>query len=82
MQAKRKKKIKRRRSLENDRSRRKLAKLKRTYITNTDKKCELLEARPALPSGKTPHDNNTTNVLITARSGHEAQRRSMPGRTH
>jgi hypothetical protein len=33
--------------------------------TQTD--CDLLQHRPVLPSGKTPHDNNTTTVLTIAK---------------
>jgi len=42
----------------------KTCKIKGTYITNTDKDCDLLQERPILPSGKMPRDNNTASVLI------------------
>jgi hypothetical protein len=30
------------------------------YFTNTDKDCDLLQDRPVLPTGKTPHDKPAT----------------------
>jgi hypothetical protein len=33
------------------------------YITNTDKDYDLLQDRPTLPSGKTPHDKLYRNCL-------------------
>jgi len=42
----------------------------------------MLQDRPALPSGKTPHDISTADTLTTApKSGHESQRGSIPRRT-
>jgi hypothetical protein len=37
------------------------------YVTITDKDCDLLQVRPALPSRKTPHDKQTAIVLTTAK---------------
>jgi hypothetical protein len=46
---------------------RKLIKYKCTYITNTYKDCDLLQDRPVLPSGTTPHHDNTATVLTIAK---------------
>jgi len=34
-------------------------------MTNADKNCDLLQDRPVLPSGKTPHDYNTATILTS-----------------
>jgi len=36
------------------------------YIRYQHKDCDLLNDRPVLSSGKTPHDNKTATVLTTA----------------
>jgi len=33
------------------------------YDTNKDKDCDLLQDRPVLPSGRTPHDKQNRNCL-------------------